>query len=303
MFFLRRKQNKIIRREFRLLAKRRRDDAPPKFGQAVFYLLSLLFLGIAVYVFVFSLFTRVENLVLSGTSELSYDDVLKKAKGSLEGKFLGFIPRDNFFMVSRKKISRELAAEFKKIKSVEITKVFPQSVIINITERKSLIVWCSGGPCYILDEQGYAYTGTDLNSPEVIQNNLIKITDTSARPVTLGEKVLSEEYVRYLIDLREEIEKGSTVKTTPEWMTPSAVAEEVEIFTQEGWRMFFSAKIPPAKAVRTLETFLNEEIDLEKRGKLEYADIRVENKVYYKLKNEESSPPLPLGEGQGEGAF
>lgn len=265
-----------------------------KFGRVVFYLLLILFLGITAYILIFSAFMRVENCVLSGTNELPHGDVLKKAKGSLEGNFFGFIPRDNFFMVSGKKISRELTAEFKKIKNVEVKKIFPQSVIINITERKSLIVWCSGppdgeagGPCYILDEQGYAYTGTDLDSPEVVQNNLIKIIDTSARPVILGEKILSEEYMRCLINLREEIEKASIVGITSEWTTPSIVAEELEISTQEGWKIFFSAKITPGKAIRTLKTFLEEEMDSEKRGKLEYVDLRVENKVYYKLKNEE----------------
>ncbi len=302
MFFFRKKKDKVIRRTSSMAGKRG-DDKPLKFGRVVFYFLSLLFLGATIYVFVFSPFTRVENCVLGGTNELSYNDVLEKVKNSLEGNFLGFIPKNNFFLVSEKRINRELTAEFKKIKSVEVTKVFSQSIIVNITERKSLIVWCSGGPCYIIDEQGYAYTGTDLDSPEVVQNNLIKITDTSARPVILGEKVLSEEYIRYLINLREEIEKTPIVEITSEWMTPSAVAEEMEIFTQEGWRMVFSAKITPEKAIRTLKTFLEEEIDEEKRKKLDYVDLRVENKVYYKLKNEDLNPPLPLGEGQGEGAF
>lgn len=258
-----------------------------KFGRVVFYLLLLLFLGITIYILIFSAFMRVENCVLSGTDELPHGDVLKKAKGSLKGKFLGFIPRNNFFMASGKKISRELTAEFKKIKSVEVKKIFPQSVIINITERKSLIVWCSGGPCYILDEQGYAYTSTDLDSPEVVQNNLIKITDTGARPVILGEKVLSKEHIRHLVDLREEIEKSPVVEITSEWTTPSAVAGELEILTQEGWKIFFSAKITPGKATRTLKAFLEEEMDSEKRGKLEYVDLRVENKVYYKIKTQE----------------
>ncbi len=295
MFFFRKKEDKIIRRAS-LPVGRRRNDKPLKFGRVVFYLLLFLFLGITAYVLIFSAFMKVKNCVLSGTSELSHDEALRKAKSSLEGNFFGFIPRNNFFLVSRERIKRSLTNEFKKIKEVEIKKIFPQTLIVNIAERKSLIVWCSAGPCYILDEQGYAYTGTDLDSPEVVQNNLIKIIDTGARPVILGEKILSEEYIRYLINLREETEKASVAGINSEWITPSIAAEELEIITREGWKIFFSAKITPVKAVRTLKTFLEEEIDEEKRKKLDYVDLRVENKVYYKLKNEDRASPLPSGE-------
>jgi hypothetical protein len=42
-------------------------------------------------------------------------------------------------------------------------------------------------------------------------------------------------------------------------------------------------------SIGTLKTFLDKEMDQEKRRKLEYIDLRAENKVYYKFKDQEEN--------------
>ncbi len=292
MFFFKnkkRKQDKIVLRKRSSQIKRRSADEPVKFSRMLFYFLALLFCGAAVYVFIFSAFLEIKTIGVSGTKELAGEDILKDLKLSLGGKYLGLVPKNNFILVSKNKLEKNLSEHFRKIKSLEVKKKFPDALLLNIEERKSLILWCSGGPCYIVDESGYAYAGIDLDSPKVVQNNLIALIDTGARPVIVGERILNEEYVSFLISLREEIGKGTGINVNTEWRTPSIVAEEVEIDTEEGWRLYFSENIKPEKAIRTLKTFLDEEIGKEKRNELEYVDLRVENKVYYKLKNTEES--------------
>lgn len=258
-----------------------------KFSRMLFYFLLVVFLTVAGYVLLFSPYLKIQAISIHGIKELDYDAVTAKTASVIQGKYLKIIPKDNYFLVSKRKMSKNLTEEFKKIKLVKIKKMFPGAISIEIKERDSLILWCSGGPCYIIDESGFAYTSSDLDAPEVVQNNLIQIIDTSARPVEIGEKILNEEYVLYLLALREKIKKND-LKVSEQWYTPSLVADEVEIETSYGWRVYFSSKINPDRALRTLKAFLDGEID-DKRERLEYVDLRIENKVFYRLKNEDDS--------------
>jgi cell division septal protein FtsQ len=291
MFFFR--SNKI--QKDRLVVKRnkqpiRREDPEKKrpIGRLVYYFLLLLFFAVVIYILFFSQFLNVQALALQGTNELSHEEVLEKINSSYQGKYLGFLPKNNIILISKEKIKKNLLSDFPKIKNVAIKKIFPSSLDIHVEERSSLILWCSGGPCYIIDEKGYAFTAVPLDVPEVVENNLIKLVDTSARPISVGQKIIEENYVNFLLELREKL-RNTDIGIGEEWKTPSLVAEEVEIPAASGWRIYFSGKLSLEKSLRTLKTFLEEEVPAEKREKLEYVDLRVENKVYYMLKGEENT--------------
>jgi cell division septal protein FtsQ len=288
--FFRDKKNK----NDKLVVKRnkppvRRDIQGKKitFARFFYYILWILFFAISIYIFFFSHFLSIQKLAVSGIKELNYENVIDCIKSTYTGNYLKYFPKNNLILISKNKIKNNLYSGFPKIKSIEIEKVFPDLIKVNIEERSSLILWCSGGPCHIIDENGYAFTGVSLDTPEVAGNNLIKLVDTSAKPVITGKKILEEGYVNYLLNLRKELKKAD-INIGDEWKTPSLVAEEVEIPTNEGWRIYFSGSFPPDEAIRTLKTFLAEEVPQEKRGLLEYVDLRVENKVYYIIKGEEN---------------
>jgi cell division septal protein FtsQ len=289
IMFFRNKKNK----NDKLIVKRnkppvRRDIQGEKITLArfLYYVLWVLFFSISIYIFLFSHLLSVQKLSVSGVKELSYENVIDCIKATYSGNYLKLFPQNNLILISKNKIRNNLLASFPKIKNIDVEKYFPDLIKVNIEERSSLILWCSGGPCYIIDENGYAFTDASLDSPEVTGNNLIKLVDTSAKPVALGKKILEDSFINYLLSLREELKKAD-INVGEEWKTPSLVAEEVEIPTNEGWRIYFSGSFPPDEAVRTLKTFLAEEVPQEKRSLLEYVDLRVENKVYYIIKGEE----------------
>lgn len=265
--------------------KKKQKEKHSVFFRAVYYFLLAAFAGVTAYIFIFSPFIQINYLRLEGTEELGYEKVLEELKISLSGKYFGFIPKNNFVLISKKKIRNRLMEKFKKVSNVEVKKVFPDTVNVKITERKALLLWCSGGPCYIIDEEGCAYGGVNFESSEIKENNLIKLVDVSAKPVSLGEKILSENYINFILELAEEIKKEAPISVLGEYRTACRAAEEVRVKTAEGWDIYFSSKIPAKQSIRTLKTFLEKEMDEEKRKNLEYIDLRVENKVYYKFKN------------------
>jgi len=264
------------------------EEKPSAFFKIVYFLLLIAFFGVTVYVLIFSNFLQVNNINIQGTSELKYEDVYGKLEASISGKYFVFIPKDNFIIISSKRIKKDLSEEFRKIRSVEVKKTFPDRIDVKIEERKALIVWCAGSSCYIIDEQGYAYTEANFESEEIRQNNLIKITDLSGKSLELGEKILEPEYVNFIFNIRDVIERETGIGISDEYQTQFRISGEIHIKTSDGWYVYLSSDLPLDQSARTLKAFLEKEIPNELRPELEYVDLRVENKVFYKIKGTEN---------------
>ncbi|MFH0969051.1 MAG: FtsQ-type POTRA domain-containing protein [Patescibacteria group bacterium] len=293
--FWRKKKNKRLDLESRAPKKRRsffekkeKERNNPVFLRIVSKMLRTVFLALVGYVLFFSPFLEIKEISVKGISELNYGDVLQKAVGISKEKYLRLIPKNNLIIFPSNKAEREILNSFKKISSVEVKKVFPDRIEVAVVERKSLLIWCSAGPCYVIDENGYAYNNADFESEEIKQNNLLTIIDDSAKPVILGEKVLNKNYIDFVSDSGDELNKELGMKITGEYRTKSRIAEEIRIKAEEGFEIFFSTSLPMSGSMQTLKTFLEKEMAGKDKSKLEYIDLRAENKVYYKFKDGES---------------
>ena len=285
------KKNKRVDIELRAPKKRKsffekKEEKAPShvFSRIIFRFILLIFVGSVGYVLFFSSFLEIRKVRLVGISELNYKDVYGKIDELLAKKDFNFVSRKNFILFPSEKIKSELENTFKKISEVKIEKIFPDSVVVEIVERKALLMWCSAGPCYIIDENGYAYTGADFESDEIKQNNLLSVVDNSGKPVIVGEKVLDGDYIKFVISLKDELGSEAGMKINNEYGTQSKIAQEVRVKTEEGWEIFFSSSLPMEDSIQTLKTFLEKEMVDKDRSKLEYVDLRAENKVYYKMR-------------------
>ena len=290
------KKNKRVDIELRAPKKRKsffekKEEKAPShvFSRIIFRFVLLIFVGSVGYVLFFSSFLEIRKVRLVGISELNYGDVYGKIDELLAKKDFNFVSRKNFILFPSEKIKSELKNTFKKISEVRIEKIFPDSVVVEIVERKALLMWCSAGPCYVVDENGYAYVWADFESEEVKQNNLLSVIDNSGKPVAVGEKVLDGDYIKFVISLKDKLENETGIKINNEYGTQSKIAQEVRVKTEEGWGIFFSSNLSMEDSIQTLETFLEKEMADKDKSKLEYVDLRAENKVYYKFKDEEQA--------------
>ncbi len=265
-----------------------------RFSRVIYYFLLVAFTGVVVYVLFFSRFLEINTIVLNGTEELEKEKVINSVKSSLEGKYFGLIPKNNLILASKNRVVEKILQNFKKISEAKAEKVFPGTLKVEVKERKSLVLWCSGGPCYIVDEKGYAFSNADFESSVIKENNLVRLVNLNAKPVTIGEKVLEEDYINFVLGIRDEFKKEIGQDIEDEYYTRFQAADEVQIKTREGWDVYLNGQLPLDKSLETLRIFLEEKISSnpEDWNKLEYVDLRIENKVYYKLKNEEKKEEI-----------
>lgn len=254
------------------------------FARAVFYLLLACFLGVSVYVFVFSPFMRVSVVIVEGNDELNGDEVRNTIQAKLDGKYLGFLPKDNYLFISPRRTGNLVAELFKKIKTVEVEKIFPNQVIIRLQERKSLLVWCSNESCYLVDEQGMAYQAADFGSSEIQENHLLKIVQGDGKQVGMGTQVMDVEMVKYYGSLREVFEQRAGVKLNEEVSINSRLAEDGTVKATQGFEVLVNFSIPVERSAELMKTFLNKQYKGQDLNNLAYVDLRVENKIFYKTK-------------------
>jgi cell division septal protein FtsQ len=262
-------------------------QARERLVRCLHFLLCVLFFGVVVYVFLFSSFVKIQKVDVVGLDELSRTEVESVVSESYSGKYLGIFPKNGFFLFPSKKMEDILRDRFRKIRNIDIRRTFPNGVSVEIVERKSLLVWCSGGPCYLIDENGLAYMGADFSSPDIAQNHLIKIVDTSAKPVALGANLFSKEFIDFLLRAVVELPQKSGIELGEECSTPSRLAGEMSFYSPEGVRISLSTELPLDQTMKNLEIFMRKQLSEDERKNIEYLDLRFENRVFYKIKGQE----------------
>lgn len=249
----------------------------------IFRILLVLFVLVLFYLLFFSMEMRINKVAVSGTSELDSAGIQQKIEESLRGNYLNFVPKNNFLFISQSRLEKNLKNEYRKIRNAKVTKKFPDSVSIEIDERKGLLVWCRNGEsCFLLDENGVAYSAADFSAPELVQNHLLQVNDNSGTEVIIGERVIEDPYEKYLLAIGESLKKIG-IEIDGKYVTPSRMSEEVQVRTQQGFVLIFSTQFELDHALKTLAIVLKKEIPAGKLGELAYIDLRSENKVFYKF--------------------
>ncbi|HBP01269.1 MAG: hypothetical protein UY41_C0002G0008 [Candidatus Moranbacteria bacterium GW2011_GWE1_49_15] len=283
------KRKEVEYKKLRSISKKEENfKALEKAYRVFYYMLVFLFAAVAVYVMFFSPFMAVSAVEITGLEDLDRSKVSSAAKDVYGGAYLKLIPKNNFLLFPRKAVSKKLQEEFKRIRSVEISRSFPDKVEIKITERKALLLWCSiGEECFIVDENGYAYNRVRLDSKEALENNLVKIISEEETGISEGDRIFDAEKVIFLLGAKELFREKTGLEFEGDMRIKSKIAEEVVLKSRDGWGLHVSMTLPLEKAAQTLKLFLEKEMDTQNMSKLEYIDLRVENRIYYKFKKEE----------------
>lgn len=256
-------------------------------GKFLYALIFLIFIGAVVYSIFFSQFLAVAKIEVSGTENLNPAEIRKIAEDEITGNFLSFIPRNNILLVGKKSIEKNILEKYKYAKKVEIKKDFPDSLSITVEERKFNLVLCGGGECFVIGGDGAAFTKADFEKNEIGENTLPVLYDDGNKNFSLGEVVFERDYMDYLSGIKEKIKNELGIEMDRESRTPQIASGDIRAKTAEGWQIYFDKSIPLDKEISMLKIVLENKIDQSQRGELEYIDLRMENKVYYKFRNSE----------------
>ena len=229
-------------------------------------------------------YLQVEKIEISGNNLINSDGLIKKIKTNLEGKYFGLFPKANIFLIPKDKILAELPEEFKRIKKISLDKKYFGAIAVKLEERNNAVLFCEKEDCAYADEKGFVFEKAPYFSGAVFlklidQRNSDSGENAKTIDGYLGISLIAESEFKKILEFAGlAAKKGGGVSEV-------VLKKEniYEFYTQEGWKVILNDKNEPQSVYPNLITALDANIK-DKRPKLDYIDLRLGNKIYFKYK-------------------
>lgn len=225
---------------------------------------------------------QVDKIEISGNNSLVESELIDAIKEKLNGKYLRLFPKTNIFIMPKNKILVEIPDEFNRIKKITLDKKFFNGIAVKLEERNNAMLYCVAEKCAYTDDSGFVFEKAPYFSGAVY----LKLVDQRNLDNGENEKIIEKYVGSYLMEEKEFKKITEFAKLTDK--IGGGVLEIIikkeniyEFYTQEGWKIILNDKNEIKDAYLNLTTALDSSIK-EKQTKLEYIDLRLGNKIYFK---------------------
>jgi hypothetical protein len=248
------------------------------FFAVVFLIVYIFFVG-ALWVLLRSPLFRVDAIVVQGNATVPRDDVVTLLQSSAlrdHDFFKALLGFRNILMWPSSLGASDLRF-VPQIAAIKISKNYgTHTITASVTERVPFAIWCvspaADERCYWFDATGIAFRKTFDTQGSL----MFSIHDYSEDSVGLGGKVLSDPFMDNLISIINVVkESGVGVK---EVSLKDIGLQEIDMTTYDGPDVYFSLRFPADNDLGVLQSLMAK----PGFGKLQYVDLRVENRAYYK---------------------
>jgi cell division septal protein FtsQ len=227
----------------------------PKFLKILIVL--IIIAGFFGYIFFYSSFFKIKNIVI---------DSLPQDTVAFVDKFKG----QNIFFIDREEIKNEINSKFPEIENIKIIRGLPDTLKISVIQGLPKLIWKTEQRLFLVDGDGVIFKEVQG------QSDLPIVSDNKDLPVDLGSQVASANFIDFIVTLATKFNQ-----TTGFQIVNFEVNEtifQVDALTDQGWKVKFDTTRSADEQLSDLEKFLAE----HKNDVHQYADVRVEGRVYYK---------------------
>lgn len=234
----------------------------------------LILIGGLLYLLFFSSFFQIKEIEISGNEKVLTVDLQNTIYSSATRNFLVFSTKSIFLFPSNQ-IKEELSEKFPQIDQFILKRKLPDSLVLEIQERRATAVFCKETDCFFIDEKGILFE----EILEEVPLELIIIKSEIEKSINLGEEIIREENLQRILKIRTKIEKNLKIDIKEVILS----FEKLTVLIGEGWEIYFDISGDIEWQLIELSLVLEKQIPLEKRGELEYIDLKF-TKVYFKYK-------------------
>lgn len=255
--------------------KRRRNLKMKIYGGiAVFF---VLLVG-AIYLIAYSPLFQIERIdaAQSGSEDvpLKTEDIVQSLKDFFESKsqIASFLGTENILIW--KETGADFLLKYPQLEKIEVEKKYSKRLLkINLVKKEKKGVWCVSSGCFWFDGKGALFA----EAPMIEGGLILTINDFSGRELKIGDLVLPENFLGNFFKIIGFLEKNGLAAKNLKLNDLSF--QEITAESGGGPQIRFSLRNDPVFAESAIQSL--KEIGLRN---IEYIDLRVENKAYYKLK-------------------
>lgn len=186
------------------------------------------------------------------------------------------------FFVPTEILEAEIVSALPQVRTVHIARKLPGTIKAIIQEKTPALLLLSDGQYYFVDDQGVPYEEARLETLPGIVLPVVK--NDSASTVTLGAAAFTPEFISFLHTIQKELPERVGFEVA-EIRIPSLSAREMKVYLNANWYINFDVTRRAEQQLAILQQLLTTAIDSEQRAQLEYIDLRIPNRVYWRPKN------------------
>lgn len=262
--------NRVYQDQFRL---RRRRRFAIRVGLVILVVLAII--GGVIYGLFWSGVFAVNQIVLDNTSAAPNDQVETVVNNYLNQKHWLIAHRQNFLLVNSAEITRQLVATFPAAKEISVSRKLLHRLAVTLHKREPIGVWCYNNTnCFQFDDTSWALARAE-------QPTGFKVEDYQhsalAEP---GVAVTNIALFNFIMAIDAKL--PSLGISSSQIILPAADRFQVIFVTSEGWRLLTASDQAADQQLRALAAVLENKITPEQRPTLQYIDIQLPNRVYFK---------------------
>ncbi|MFA5355181.1 MAG: FtsQ-type POTRA domain-containing protein [Candidatus Paceibacterota bacterium] len=200
-------------------------------------------------------------------------DVKVLAENVLSKKFLFWDTKSMFFFDSGS-LEKGIAEKYPELESVKVRKKWPDKIKIELARKEGVALLSTEEGFLLLDSLGEIFDtylpGGDL--PVLVKPDYF---------LESKEAVVSEDDLEKILYIEKSL--GSLGIEVDNFLLFSE--DKLIIKTAEGWEIYFTLQKDSDWQIAKLNAVLEEVVTAERRGDLEYIEVRFSNRVFPKYKD------------------
>jgi len=257
---------------FKTINKEERVQKRKKF--LFWVLFTTAFLAITWWFFV-SPFFKITEIVQPKNDIVANENIWQLISTNLPFK-AGF----NILLFSGDNLKTDLAAAFPEITDIKTKKKLFHSVIIDFVKRVPVGFWCQpkADKCYYFDKEGIIFK----EAPETEGSLILKITDLNNQNAQIGNKVINDDLLNFITNFYNQISNFKKFKII-EFKIKPMTNIDLEAITNSSWSIYLDPAQNPESEANNLFTVLTEALKNQTYN-LDYVDLRIPSRIFYKLK-------------------
>jgi cell division septal protein FtsQ len=245
----------------------------------ILFLILIIVLTGAYFILFYSGF-QIKNIIISGNQKVLSSDIKNLASNDINSKILYVINSKSIFLVDNKKINKDILDKFSEIEKVNVKRNFPQTLTINIAERKEIGTYCpsassgqAGSQCFLIDENGIIFEQSAASPDSFIIRQILENGQAN-----IGQEAVAKDIMSAIYEIKKNLKDNFQINLKTAMVASS---ERLNIATNENWQIYFdlSTDSDINSQITKLNLLLKNGISSDSRKNLRYIDLRPKDRA------------------------
>ncbi len=223
---------------------------------------------------------RLNRIQIAGVEGAVAEEIGRVGERELAGAYLGIIPKSHPFFYPKGAMAKRILGQFPEFAGVAVSSQGAGALLVSVTERQPVALWCEREECLYLDATGVAFR----EAPGEAEGLYYTLTSSEEpSPAFPGTPVVEADRLKTLLAFLTELEDLGLFPTTAHLLADT----EIEVGLRNGSRLLIQETDGYETALRRLRLLLREPGLVPRQGEtndlgVDYIDLRYGNKVYFK---------------------